>query len=179
MSDQEQAFSGWDKNLNFEEQEAYLIWYVKNIRNRQKKTRAAILLIQLVNGGRISEAIDCAFQWAETGKREQRVLARKRRKDKYMRLMIVPTLLNDYPQIREELAVYKKNTKNPANAMASWVKDNFKFNSHALRYSFIGRMSDDTPAQVIAKMTGQKKLDMILHYTTRRAAEDKLRKVIK
>ena len=60
-----------------------------------------------------------------------------------------------------------------------WYKRNLDFNTHALRYAFITYLAKQGySAQLIAKMTGHKKVDYILHYTEKVEAEEILQKII-
>lgn len=174
---QGQAFLGWDRNLDFNEQKARLAELIRTTRKRRLKTMYCILYVQLVNGARISETLDACLLYAKNGNREQRVRARKR-KDRYMRLVVIPAIVRRYPQVRPALLDMQKKYSDFLGVAKQFSRRYLKYNSHAQRYAFIGgATAGGMPAQAIAKVTGQKTLDMILHYTQRRAGEDGLRKL--
>ncbi len=148
---------------------------VGRLRDARPVARAyiSILLIQLSNGLRISEAVEAAFKWAETGRRKLRVRVRKRR-DPYERLVVVPRELGRGERLAVAgLRVHGLDTV--VSRIKSWTRKALGFNTHALRYAFISQLAErGVSAQLIAKLTGHKKLDYILSYTQKRAAEELL-----
>src|SRR5690606_5208278 len=59
--------------------------------------------------------------------------------------------------------------------ISKFFKKNFNYSTHALRYAFISFMAyAKTPAYVIAKITGHKTLDLIMHYTQKKIADHAL-----
>lgn len=170
-------FYGWEKGLDFEETKIRLDTLVEETRDRWEKTMYGILLTDLVNGSRIGEAIDGIMLWAEGGKREVRVRAQKR-KDKYMRLMIIPSTVRKYPIIAETALAMQAGYKNIRSNVKMFCQRKLGFNTHALRHAFITHASRTMPAQLIARVTGQKKLDMIIRYIESSAAEKVLRERI-
>ena len=174
MSEQELAFSGWDKNLDLKNTKQVLQEHL-TVRDKRKKAFFAILLVQLLNGSRVGEAVLAMRQWAEDGKKEQRVRVEKR-KDKFMRLMIIPKEVRKSKQLKEW--ILNSEYMDLTDAVIQFSRRHLNWNTHALRYAFISDMSEDTQPQVIAKLTGQKSLDMILRYTSTRKGEQKLRERI-
>ncbi|RLE98603.1 MAG: hypothetical protein DRJ96_00580 [Thermoprotei archaeon] len=60
----------------------------------------------------------------------------------------------------------------------TWCRRFLGYNTHALRYAFIGYMARrGVAAQLVARITGHVKLDYILHYTQRVRAEEILEKI--
>lgn len=173
----EQAYSGWDKNLDFQEWIKRLIALVGDMTiEARKRAYYAIFLTQLGNGSRIGEAVDCMIKWVGNGKVEQSVRVEKR-KDNYHRLMIIPPIIRKDAEIKQAMQEIAK-FKNPKAAAEMFLHRAQELNTHAFRYSFISHNSDK-PAQLIASMTGHKKLDHILHYTNRKAGEQELRRLFK
>lgn len=172
---EEQVLSGWDEGLDFAEQKTRLEQSVITTRNQVLKAKWAILLIQLVNGSRIGEAVAAALEYAEHSKREVRVRAEKRQ-DNYMRLMIIPKVVRRYPDLKEVIlglnAAYGLT-----HVMVDFARRRGGFRSHGQRYAFITDVSDkeDRPAEFIAKMTGQKDAKVVIRYISQKKAEQALR----
>ena len=148
----------------------------------------AILLIQLRNGSRISEAIDAYTTFCNNGTRILLVRTRKRgytfevidgkKKRKshgntpetpHYRKMIIPDEVVQR-DIGYQPTVYR---------LSSWCKAVFGFNTHDLRYCYIGHMTNKGyPAQIIARTTGQKTLNMVLDYTLEQLGDEALDHVL-
>lgn len=170
---------GWDQNLDFNAEKLALESNIASVRDRREKTFWALALCQLVNGSRRSEALDGLIQWAHNGKSRQRVRVRKR-KDKYDRFFKIPEVVRRYDSIkRGALDLEAEGPDAAAKAYYYFMKSRFSHNTHSLRYAFIGEHADKIPVQLLAKMTGHKRMDQVLHYTQRRAAETKLDDLIK
>lgn len=97
----------WDRNLDYEKAKTVLINHLKIARSQLRTTKGGngkrnlkkarltiilILLIQLRNGARLSEAYDALYEFARTKAREVYVRLRKQKKEK-MRLMIRPEVI--------------------------------------------------------------------------------------
>lgn len=170
----------WDRGLDLRSERRRLVKLIRgeDLRSSRSVRRVAyfsIFLIQLMNGLRISEAVEAALAWAGSGRRELRVAVRKRR-DSYERLVIVPQELG----ARERAAVatlLNEDTSKLTVRLKTFCRSVLGYNTHALRYAFISYMGLEKkmPAQLIAKITGHKKLDHILHYTEKEVAEEILR----
>ena len=151
---------------------------LRSSRSVRRVAYFSIFLIQLLNGLRISEAVEAALVWAGSGVREVRVAVRKRR-DPYERLVVIPKELG----ARERAAVATLLNEDPRELVVrlkTFCRARLGYNTHALRYAFISYMGLEKklPAQLIAKITGHKKLDHILHYTQKELAEEVLRTVV-
>lgn len=177
IEEEEIAYSGWDKGLDYVEVRKDLEEKIKNEKDIRTRAWYSVFLIQIVNGSRIGEAAICAIQYSDNGKREQRVRVEKR-KDKYMRLMVIPEVVRQ-KEIREELAVMAKVYKDIKDTASTMCRRLMAYNSHAHRYAFIGHMANEMTAQSIARLTGHTKLDLVLHYTSAKIAEAKLRDMVK
>jgi site-specific recombinase XerD len=63
--------------------------------------------------------------------------------------------------------------KAPRVDIADYAKKTYGFNTHALRYAFVTYLlRRGVSPSIIAKITGHRSLDYILHYTEVKTAED-------
>ncbi|MDI9643381.1 MAG: hypothetical protein QXQ38_03905 [Archaeoglobaceae archaeon] len=69
----------WDQGLDFEKTLKKLLRDYNEETNLRRKTKLAILITQLRNGSRISEAIEVISLFKSTGERELAVKVRKKR----------------------------------------------------------------------------------------------------
>ncbi|MEM1579284.1 MAG: hypothetical protein QXR77_06395 [Archaeoglobaceae archaeon] len=69
----------WDQGLDFEKTLKRLLRDYNEETNLRRKTKLAILITQLRNGSRISEAIEAISLFKSTGERELVVKVRKKR----------------------------------------------------------------------------------------------------
>lgn len=131
------------------------------------RAAAAVLLIQLVNGARLSEAYDAYAEFLRSRRREVYVRVRKL-KEGELRLVVIPKAVAgsggwaDPPSKRYIQKVWRKISG---------------ATTHSLRYSFITFLGLERglPPQVIAAMTGHKTLQHILKYTGKREASEYLK----
>ncbi len=133
---------------------------------------AAVLLIQLRNGSRVSEALEAALRFAEEGGREVQVRVRKHKRET-LRLMVLPEELKP-----RDLQVCRSILSEPRalERVKDYARKRLGVNSHSLRYAFITYLAKQgVQPQLIAKITGHAKLDYILRYTQRKKAEELLR----
>lgn len=172
------AHVGWDRGLDWNQEKDRLLELVRTTHNRRDKAFYTIAFVTVLNGSRIGETITALLSWAENGKREQRVRVQKR-KDRYMRLIIIPDSVRQYKQLREEYPEMQKEYHNLANVAEHWIKHRLRYNVHALRFAWITAMANHMHPQEIARITGHKKLELILLYTQRQGAEHKHRELVK
>ncbi len=162
----------WAKGLSFEDELQRIAERISKSNTTKKRAYYSILLTQLVNGCRISEACEAVFRWAETGKPKVRVRVRKR-SDEYLRLVVIPDAVLEEGRTVKRFLKRSFFNAHFINNMVHFTKYHL-YNTHALRYAFITKMSNEVSAQLIAKMTGHASLKHILHYTERVKAEQKL-----
>jgi len=179
--------NNWDMGLDYKETKQKIIEKIKSLRNKKifykkDKVKYAYLilgLIQLRNGCRIGEAIEGLIKFTTLKEHEVSVKIEKR-KDNAVRKLILPGELSDkdIETIRDVVMEWEnKAIKRIANNVASWYLRNLEINTHSLRYSYISYLSKKQyPAQIIAAVTGHKKIDMVLRYTQSKIAEDVLRR---
>ncbi len=76
----------------------------------------------------------------------------------------------------EQACAWLSGTEKPKEAIKSYCRRTYGFNTHSLRYAFITYLARKGVApQIIAKITGHRDLSHILTYTERKTAEDLLR----
>ena len=128
----------WDKGLEYEKAKEKILnklyeYADSNLlseKNVRKLAYCCILLIQLRNGSRISEAIEAFKKWVETGKRELKIPVRKQ-KDPEIRTMYIPQ------DLEPDYRYYFKDLEINVGAIKMFCIREFKFNTHSLRYAFI------------------------------------------
>ncbi|RLD17124.1 MAG: integrase [Caldiserica bacterium] len=168
----------WDKGIDFEKTRRLLLRKLKEegkkegIRKISRMAHYITALIQLYNGCRASESVEAFNKWRVSGKREIEVRVRKKRKDDH-RLVVIPS---DVQKYRNTIRYYEENTVRYKN----FIRQNFDFNTHSLRYAFITYLSKQgISPQLIAKITHHTRIDMILSYTQQVKADELLRELVK
>jgi site-specific recombinase XerD len=137
----------------------------------------AILLTQLRNGSRVSEAVRSFREFLMTKTIEVSVRVSKR-KDNAQRLMVIPRELintnNINIDICKELLIF--NDKRLIDRVKHYAKRVYGFNTHSLRYAFITHLLKQgiNPA-VVSKITGHKNINYVLTYTQEKAGVEVLR----
>jgi integrase len=167
----------WDKGLDFKETLAKLLAFKRWIRGAPKMTglrrislrNTNILLLALLNGLRISEAVECYYKWLENPQQEIiTVRVAKSKKEKY-RLCIAKGLDSfDYK--------FTKHLEKPKpNALESWSIIRFGFNTHSLRYAYINHMlSQGYDPATVSLIIGHSKLDTLMEYIQEKRAREAL-----
>jgi len=118
----------------------------------------SILLIQLANGARISEAVEATYKFLEDGFREQEVRVRRKNRDEY-RLIIIPREVK-----RSYLgALIDWEFRRVLQNIRVFTGAHYGFNTHSLRYAFINYAGTEKglPPQLIARITRLSRLDML------------------
>jgi len=177
----------WDQGLDYEKTYKLLTKELEEAREKdgpkalKRRLYLVILLTQLRNGSRIGEAIDFIYSVAQEYKREGLITVEKR-KDGYQRLMVLPKevsktdILTIKGLLEEELQEHGK--KGLVVKVSTWAKKTYGFNTHSLRYAFVSYLAKKGyPPQLIAKITGHRRLDYILHYTQEKMAKKILREL--
>ena len=172
----------WDRGLDYDKLYRTLTGMLREHRRRgawRSFCYASVLLIQLRNGSRVSEALEAALAFAREGRREVYIEVRKRR-DGLKRLMVLPRELS-----LDDMAACSSILDTPRDGRGRrlslfrvdlYARRRLGVNTHSLRYAFITRMlREGVHPAVIAKITGHSKLDYILRYTQMKRAEEILR----
>ncbi|MEM1868148.1 MAG: tyrosine-type recombinase/integrase, partial [Thermosphaera sp.] len=149
-----------------------LLRLIKRERRARNRAYAFILLIQLRNGSRVSEAVRAFREYILTGRTEVQVpLSKKKRAE--TRLMVIPDIGFDRKEAADLLDLEERLL---VKRVKMYAKNRLKINTHSLRYAFITYLlRQGVNPSIIAKITGHTKLDFILHYTQQRVAEEVLR----
>ena len=167
----------WDKGLDFKETLHKLLAFKRWVRGAPKMTglrrislrNINILLLALLNGLRISEAIECYYKWLEDPTvKEVTVKVAKSKKDKF-RVCVVEGLDNiDYK--------FTKHLEKPKpNSLQSWSIQKFGFNTHSLRYAFINYMlAQGYDPATVSKIIAHSKLETLLSYIQEKRAREAL-----
>jgi site-specific recombinase XerD len=168
---------GWDKGLDFKETLKKLLAFKKWVRSSPEMTETRrvqlrnvnILLLALLNGLRISEAIECYYKWLENPSvREITVRVAKSKREKY-RMCIAEGLDSTDHRLTKDLE------RPRPGALQSWCLERFGFNTHSLRYAFINHMLQQgyDPATV-SRIIAHSKLETILSYIQEKRAREAL-----
>ncbi|AEF96634.1 tyrosine-type recombinase/integrase [Methanotorris igneus] len=190
----------WDLGLKYHETKDKLIKEIENLKNKEilykndikRLAYLIILLTQLRNGCRIGEAITAIVGFCSNIDRinwEYPIIAVKveKRKDNHFREIILPKYIkkHDLEIIKNFILNLKdeyekeenkeKAHKKIISKISMWAKRNLGINTHSLRYAYITYKAEkQRPAQIIAKITGHKNLDMIVDYTQTQLARKEL-----
>ncbi len=167
----------WDKGLDFEATLRRLLEYRRFIRQRvlKHRYRAAlrdvnILILALLNGLRISEAIECYYQWLESNGAGSRFNVRLAKSKGRTRLCLVPEIFD-----KVDLAATRSLPRPRKQALNNFARRNFNFNTHSLRYAFINYLlSKGVDVPTVSRIVGHKSLDTILTYIQSRRAQETL-----
>lgn len=186
--DELQDFKSWDYNLDYKDTYKKLVNEIEKVRTDLEKgkittnvlkkfTYLVLGLIQLRNGARIGEIIDAINIFCDDMSKKVTQVKVEKRKDNYFRKVVLPQEItkNDLEFIKKVILIHNKNKRNFVSCLSHFFKNNYSFSTHALRYAFISQMAlEKVPANVIAKITGHKTLDLILHYTQKKLADNML-----
>jgi len=138
---------------------------------KRTKTRVAlqILLIQLTNGARISEAYDAYYQWVKEPSRKEVYIRTRKKKKQDLRLIIIPESLEPI------------NVKVHIDGVKHCCKHFLGVNTHSLRYAYITYLGTrhKLPYQIISKITHHSRPELVEHYTLQLIAEQLQRSLAK
>jgi integrase len=169
----------WDKGLDYEEVYSKILRTMSK-NKRRTKCYDAILLLQLRNGARISEATNAFLEYlkgnAKFHPRTKKLIVTVRvakKKKPEERMIVIPEDLKDV-----DLSECKSFIDDPfalKKRVIQYAREKYGFNTHSLRFAFITYLllRGNNPS-IVAKITKHSKLDYILHYTEEKKAEDAL-----
>jgi len=165
---------GWDRGVDFEAAKARLESRLSRAKSDTEYAYLAILLVQLLNGARVSEACEAVQIYARTAETRVRVKVRKQ-KSPAERLIVIPRGID----LRRVAWVADVDLERLVERVKFYARTRLGLNTHSLRYAFITHMAKrGVSAQLIAKMTGHKTLSHILHYTQKIEAEKILEEIV-
>lgn len=177
----------WDQRLSFDEWDQR---FKRDLRNlaREKEyyelkkiaipTRilkhlfyTSILLTQLENGARISEAVEAVLSFKDNSERVQKIRARKRKKNnkgKNVDVVIkIPTAVKrDYLDLDFSSAEI-------LSAVKMFAQRHYSINTHSLRYSWVAKMGrEGIPANLVSKAIRHTNIQTIENYTAEDEADE-------
>jgi integrase len=172
---------GWDRGLDYEEAYGRILRTLSK-NKRHTKCYDAVLLLQLRNGARISEALRAFLEYmrgsAKYHPRSRKLVvtvhvAKKKRPEE--RLIVIPEELGDVDLSECRELLEKGDLFALKRRIEQYARDKYNFNTHSLRYAFITYllMRGVNPS-IVAKITKHSKLDFILRYTEEKKAEETL-----
>jgi len=170
----------WDRGLDYEEAYSKIL---RTLSKNKRHTRCydVILLLQLRNGARISEALRAFFEYMRGSAKYhphhrklvvQVQVSKKKRPEE--RLIVIPEELKDM-DLSDCRALLGEDPLRLKRRIEQYARDKYSFNTHSLRYAFITYllMRGVSPS-IVAKITKHSKLDFILRYTQEKKAEETL-----
>jgi len=165
----------WDYSVDFLEAKKVLTSAYKQLFDLNLmpyEAYVAILLIQLLNGARIGEAIRAFKTFAESGQREFQLQAEKHGNTRFF---IIPDVIRNRLAYKSVLTI---NDDKLEARIRMFALKYLKCNTHSLRYALISFLAKNaTDPALIAKITGHRKLERIIQYTQTKDALDILRKL--
>lgn len=167
------AGEGWDKGVHYDYAYGRLVSLVRKA-EYPASCYAAVLLVQLVNATRVSEAVRAFREFLKRDASEVRVQVSKRRKP-VKRLVVKPAEVDAVRALCADLADVDEGRL--INRVKVFAVRRLGINTHSLRYAGVTRLLrlGLTPPEV-AKITGHATLDEVLTYTQRVTAEEVLRR---
>jgi len=174
--------TGWDDGLDYNATYLRIVRHLKlslsSPRNYRKRVPApcydAILLIQLKNASRISEAVRAFREYLRTQRAELEVLVSKKRRKEY-RKMVIPQEVQDM-DMSLCLGLLDRPEEKVIDVAKHYARKTYSFKTHSLRYARITHLlKQGVNPSIVAKITRHSKLDFILRYTQEKAAEEILR----
>jgi integrase len=135
-----------------------------------------VLLVQLRNGSRVGEAVEATVRFCEAGQDQVLVRVEKHR-DGDQCLMVLPEELRsgEGRRLLGEACSRLSALRNPKAAVKVYCRRAYGFNTHSLRYAFVSYLlKRGVSPSIVAKITGHRSLDHILHYTEVKLAEEVL-----
>ncbi len=170
----------WDRGLDFlqarvtlenliRSQSSYLTSILPSTNNKMgmEFIYYSIAYVQLLNGARITEAIEALKYYVDTGQITFKLEAKK---TKVLRPFKIPPLI----QVNKVLYNIYKPIILKANKkiVVAFLKNRLGWNSHSLRYAFIRyAIEKGYTAEQLAIILGHKKLDTTLGYARNIGAE--------
>jgi len=153
----------WDYSVDFLEAKKVLTNAYKQLFDLNLmpyEAYVAILLIQLVNGARIGEAIKAFKTFVESGQKEFQLQAEKHGNTRFF---IIPEVIKNRLAYRSILTISNKNLEARIRMFALKY---LKSNTHSLRYALVSYLAKNgTDPAIIAKITGHKDTKYITRYT--------------
>jgi len=165
----------WDYSVDFLEAKKVLTSAYKqlfDVNLMPQEAYVAILLIQLLNGARIGEAIRAFKTFVESGQREFQLQAEKHGNT---RVFIIPEVIRNRSAYKSILTIADDKLE---ARIRMFARKYLKTNTHSLRYAPISFLvKNATDPALIAKITGHQDYRYIVRYTQTKDAVEILRKL--
>ena len=178
----------WDKGVDYVSAYQRILYHLgRDYERAQRSYRpgrkrvpgccyAAILLIQLKNAARISEAVRAFREYLVTRRAEVQVLVSKKRKKEY-RLMVIPQELLEL-DFSMCMGLLDRPEDSIIDVAKHYARKKLKLNTHSLRYSRITYLlRRGVDSAVIAKITHHSNVNFIRTYTQQKLADEILRSI--
>ena len=167
----------FNKCLDFERALTALVELYKGLQDLTKsKTRdkwlayTATLIIALLNGARIREALRAIKLFYETG--ETHMILRAEKKGS-LRRIIIPGFINRKDLTHVYKTLIEKGEERARKNIEMWFSRNMGATPHTLRYSFIEYLSKKLDVERIAEVVGLKEARTITRYYLRQREEER------
>jgi integrase len=154
---------GWERGVD------YKFAYNKILRYTAKAKYSgrcydAILLLQLRNGARISEAIKTFKHFLTLKSIEFEVEVSKKKRVEHRKIVVPRELLS--MELRPCMELLSIEDKRLVSRLKVYSRYTYGFNTHSLRYAFITYLlRQGVSLSIVAKITKHPRLDYILTYT--------------
>jgi len=176
----------WDKRINFDEWDQRFKNDLRDLAkekeyNELKKRPVpatvlkrllyiSILLTQIENGSRISEAVEAVFGFRNSSERIQKVRARKRKKNNKGK--DVDVLIKIPAAVKKQYLDLDYPFETALNGVKMFAVRYYKINTHSLRYSWIAKMGrEGVPTNLISKAIRHTNIQTIENYTAEDEAD--------
>ena len=176
----------WDKRLDFDEWDQK---FRKDLRDLTKekgyyelKKRPvpitvlrrflyiSILITQLENGSRISEAVEAVLNFKANNERIQKIRARKRKKNNKGK--DVDVLIKIPSVVKKQNLDLEYPFETVLNSVKMFANRYYQINTHSLRYSWIAKMGrEGIPTNLISKAIRHTNIQTIENYTAEDEAD--------
>jgi len=168
----------WDRGIPYKQIRERLLMLIDVARHqvslgykraRKRLANLYVLLTQLDNASRVSEAFEAYLRFVETGEREIEVRVRKQRKDPEFRVVMIPPEVPDPPDAPRPTSL----------AAVKVFAQSIGLNTHTLRYA---RITDLAKRQIhpamIGRITEHRNLNLLIRYIQKEEARRTLRRLI-
>jgi hypothetical protein len=176
----------WDKRINFDEwdqrfkNDLHDLAKEKEYYELKRKPIPAtvlkrllytsILLTQIENGSRISEAVESILDFKESSERVQKIRARKRKKNN--RGKDVDVLIKIPSAVKKQYLMLDYPFEKTLNGVKMFAVRYYRINTHSLRYSWIAKMGrEGMPTNLISKAIRHTNIQTIENYTAEDEAD--------
>jgi len=177
----------YDLSVDYDHARSVLLNAVNGFYKCYKETRkklamnylvySSILLIQLENASRVSEAVEAFVEYIKTKNKYVNVRVRKKKTMDYREIVIPSVVEKIFDDVEVDRKIFDDVVKltNRVKKFATRIN----INTHSLRYARITFfVKNNVPVSVIAKITHHSNLNYVLYYTESRIAQEMLRGVV-